>query len=484
MGVGIRQIIDAAIERWPVERRGVETVPDSERTMSLRSILWIWFAVNVGGSFLVIGATLTGPASLSLWQVPLVALAGAVGSFAFVALVSLAGLASGSPTMIASRATFGVRGNLAPTVVSWLVLAGWAIAACVSATSNLAAAMTVLAHSMGVADFQISNWVMAPVSLLLAAGAIGIAYVGKSLIVWLQKWFGWVLGVFTLMVCVLALTTLNWDSVIEAPSADLPTMAAAIGLVAAATCVAWLSAGGDYTRYLPADENPPRVFGATLLGAGVPLLVLISVGWMVAVGAADNAEGGNWLSVLILFVTVLGLLTTADLAMYSSALSLQALGVSWSRPLTVLVSAAPITLITALVVGAGFDFRALFVASSQLLFLPLVAWVGVFGVDLIFNRQLFDGDLHDTTPDGDYWFHRGFHWPAIGAWLVAILFGLACTKLKVGSDVWFSGPLGDSWLGQASLGWLVAGFSAAGIYWVLHPLTGAGSAPGRAHLED
>jgi nucleobase:cation symporter-1, NCS1 family len=468
--------MDAAIERWPIERPGVETIPDSERTAPLTSILWIWLAVNVGGAFMAIGATLTGGGSLSLWQVPLVALAGAVGSFAFVALVSLAGLASGAPTMVASRATFGVRGNYLPTAISWLVLAGWAIAACVSATINLGDVISAL-------GLELSGWALAPISLVLAVGAIGIAYVGHSLIVWLQKWLGWVLGAASLTVCVLALTTINWDAVVEAPSADLATLAAAIGVVAAGTGVAWLSAGANFTRYLSPDERPSRVFGATLLGAGVPLMVLISTGWMIAVGTADNAEG-NWLSLLVLILTVLGLLTTADVAVYSSALSLQTLGVSWSRPRTVLVSAAPVAVVTTLVVGVGFDFPAFFVASAQLLFLPLVAWVGVFGVDLIFNRALFGGDLEDTTSDGDYWFHGGFNWPAIGAWVVAIVLGLLCTRIEVNDLVWFSGPLGETWLGQASLGWLVAGISAGGIYWVLHPLTGAAAAPGRAHLND
>jgi purine-cytosine permease-like protein len=262
---------------------------------------------------------------------------------------------------------------------------------------------------------------------------------------------------------------------------------AGIGVIAAGTGVSWMSAGADYTRYLPAHTSERKLFGVTLLGSGAPLVLLISTGALLAL--VNRQTVPEWLLVPYLIVAVLGLLTAADLAMYSSGLSLQATGVPLSRPKALLVSAAVVALGTVTIVvvrsvnGDEFSSQA-FSALIALLALPLVAWVGVFGLDLLLRRNLFAEDLTDTSPDSPYWFHNGFHWPAIGAWVAGIVFGLLCTAVKVGETTWFAGPLAESWVGRNSLGWLVAGIGASAVYWVVEPLTRGEHSPGRAHPEE
>ena len=62
---------------------------------------------------------------ISFWQATLIAILGTIGSFALVAVSSLAGKRSNAPTMALSRAIFGVRGNLIPGIISYLVFVGW-----------------------------------------------------------------------------------------------------------------------------------------------------------------------------------------------------------------------------------------------------------------------------------------------------------------------------------------------------------------------
>ena len=62
---------------------------------------------------------------ISFWQGVLVAVVGIVVSFALCGVIAIAGKRGSAPTMILSRAAFGVDGQKVPGVVSWLVSIGW-----------------------------------------------------------------------------------------------------------------------------------------------------------------------------------------------------------------------------------------------------------------------------------------------------------------------------------------------------------------------
>lgn len=466
---------------WQVEQRGLEPVPPDERHLRPRSILWTWLAANIGVLGVSLGSGLVSGLGLNLWQAVIVTVVGTMGAFAFVALVSIAGPLSGAPTLVASRATFGVRGNRAPAVVSWLVLTGLEVMMATTSTFAIANIAEILGFPSGpLLDL--------PVALVLIAGVTAAAYVGHSLIMWMQKWLGWVLGGLTAALCAVAVTTVDWPVVMAAPAADFAAVLGGIGVVAAGTGVSWMSAGADYTRYLDRTQSKKSLFAVTIIGAVVPVAVLVLTGTSLALGN-DQATGialPDWLLIPYLIVAVLGMLTSATLALYSSGLSLQAVGVPGSRPRVAAANGALVAVVTMVVVGAratsGDDaVLAGLTAVIGVLAVPLVAWVGVFGLDLLLRRDVFTPDLTVSGPESDYWFRRGFHVPAVASWIVGSVAGLLCVTVAVGPTVWFSGPLADTWLGRNSLGWLVAGIAASAVYWVLEPLTRSPGAPGRAH---
>ncbi len=469
----------------------MEHVPAEERTTRPSDILWTWMAANIGVFTLAVGARLA-QLGLSVWQIALVALIGAAGSFAFVALISLAGPRSGVPTMVASRATFGVRGNLGPIAVVWLGLVGFEVAMSTTATFTV----VEVAQNLGLP--VLGAPVTVPLVVVLIAGAAAISYFGHATIMWVQKWLGWALALFTVVVCVIALTTVDWSAAMAAPAGSFAAVMAGIALVATVGGVSWLAVGADYTRYLPGDTSKLKLIGVTLAGSTAPLVILIAAGSILtlgnvmAFGGSASAVGlavPDWLLVPYLIAAFLGLFTAADMAMYSAGLSLQAAGVRLPRPKASVINAAVIAVVAAIIVAirtatedqTGADA---FSALVGFLLVPLVAWVGVFGLDLILRRELFSGDLNITDDDSDYWFHRGFHWPAVSAWLFGIVLGILCARVQVGDQVWFAGPLSNTWIGWNSLGWWVAGLGAAAAYWVLEPLVGKRSIPGRVHLDD
>src|SRR5690625_6068247 len=62
---------------------------------------------------------------ISFVQATVVAIIGIILSFMLCGLVAIAGKRGSAPTMVLSRAAFGVHGQKVPGVVSWLTSIGW-----------------------------------------------------------------------------------------------------------------------------------------------------------------------------------------------------------------------------------------------------------------------------------------------------------------------------------------------------------------------
>ena len=107
-----------------VELNSINFINKSERSGDARSLFWPWAAANVSFLALSYGSFFLG-FGISFWQATVAAIIGTLGSFALVAISSLAGKRSNAPTMTLSRAAFGVKGNRLPGFLSYLIFVGW-----------------------------------------------------------------------------------------------------------------------------------------------------------------------------------------------------------------------------------------------------------------------------------------------------------------------------------------------------------------------
>jgi purine-cytosine permease-like protein len=97
-----------------IEVYGIDIIRDEHRHGTPRDLFWPWFGANstfinmiAGGVLILLG--------LSLWQGLLAVFLGSL-VFALVGLCSLPGPSAGTATLAISRAAFGLRGNLVPTL--------------------------------------------------------------------------------------------------------------------------------------------------------------------------------------------------------------------------------------------------------------------------------------------------------------------------------------------------------------------------------
>ncbi|WP_052462592.1 purine-cytosine permease family protein [Nigerium massiliense] len=458
-----------------IETRGIEPVPDDERHGGALGLFWMWFGANMGVLGITLGASLVTFTGLNVAQAVGVAAVGSLGSFLLVGVLSTAGMRSGAPGLTLSRAVFGVRGNWGPTLVSWLGFVGWETVMCTTAAFALVAVLAQLGVTAGPALTAVCV-----VAVVLVAAFIGLF--GHATIMWLQKWLTWIFGALTLVVVGFLVVTVDWAAVAQLPPGPPEAVMAGVGFIAAGTGIGWVAAGADYARYLPRSVPSGRIVAATVLGAGLPLIVIASTGALMAAGDPELASANDpvaaigaslppWMYVPYLIAAVFGLIAAADLSMYSSGLNLLTGGIRVRRPTAVVVDATLITLGGLYITVVAQDFYGPFTTFLTLLAVPLTAWAGIVLVDMGRRRRDDPRALLDTRPGSEYWYRGGVRPGAVISWIGAIALGLCFAHAEVGDTTWFAGPLSGTWLGQNSLAWLVAGVTGALLFAVLRALT-------------
>src|ERR1700759_4666866 len=107
-----------------VAMNGINVISESERKGQPRDLFWPWFAANISVLGLSYGAFELG-FGISFWQALIVGVAGIILSFLACGFIAVAGKRGSAPTMVLSRAAFGINGNKLPAAVSWVLTVGW-----------------------------------------------------------------------------------------------------------------------------------------------------------------------------------------------------------------------------------------------------------------------------------------------------------------------------------------------------------------------
>ncbi|MFE6059031.1 cytosine permease [Streptomyces sp. NPDC056431] len=452
-----------------METRGLEPVPDAERTGRVRELFPTWVAANISVLLLTMGAGLIVFNGLNFWQVLAVAVAAPVLSYGIVGLISIAGKRGGAPGMALSRAVFGQRGNLFPGALIWVARWGWET---INAVTGAYAVLTVLDLLFGVK----SNTFLIVVTLLLfVTCTFLVSGLGINALRVCSKWSTYLFGAFSVLVLVYLVANTDWSAVFDKPAGSTAMMIAGIGTIAAGG-ISWVPSGPDFTRYLPRTASSKAMVGSTVGGAGIVVLPMVLMGAVMAVATPDLASAQDpvsfigellpmWISVPYLVIALIGMLLINSMSMYSAGFTAQTLGIKVSRAAAVSVNAVISLIFGFLLMVVATSFIGSFISFLTLLAVAFSAWIGVFGVDMLRRRSYDAVALMDTTRTSAYWYRGGFAWQAMTAWAVALLTGLLFTRVD-----WFSGPLASSWIGENGLGW-AATIVVAGVLYAVLPRT-------------
>jgi len=390
--------------RGGVELTGLETIPEDERRGRPAGLFWPWFAANVSVLAIGYGSFVLG-FGINFWQATIVGVVGVVISFLFCGFISLAGRRGSAPTMVLSRAAFGVHGNRLPAIISWLLTVGWETVLCVLA---VLATSTVIGELGGPKD----SAAVKVVALIVIAGIIVLAGIyGFRLIMRLQVVITIVTGVVTVVYLILVIPRIDVAAVSALPAGAIGPVIGAFVLVMTGFGLGWINAAADYSRYLPRSASAGGVVGWTTFGAAIAPAILVVFGVLLAGSSKklNEAIAGDpigaltsilpvWFLIPFAIVAILGLIGGAILDIYSSGLALLSAGLKLPRPVAAGVDGVLMIVGAAIVIFAAKDFVGPFQGFLITLGVPIAVWGGVFLADILLRRRDYaDQELYRAS---------------------------------------------------------------------------------------
>ncbi|MFD5324142.1 cytosine permease [Streptomyces sp. NPDC127092] len=454
-----------------IEQRGVDTIPEVERTSGPRDLVSILLGSNLCLGVIVFG-WLPVSFGLGLWASVTSVVAGTLVGVAVTAPLALISLRTATNLSTSSGAFFGVRGRLVGSVVGLLLSLGYtALTLWIGGDVMVGTLERLIGLPTGGATHA------AVYGLLAALTVVGAVY-GYRLLLKLSQ----ALAIGMTVLLAIGLVAYAGDFT-AAPVADTPYLLGSfwptwlLSAVAAGLSgpVAFITLLGDYTRYIsPEKHSPKKVWRATCLGLVVGLLVPQLFGTFTALAAGAGADYAGplvaaspvWYLVPLLLAATAGSVGNAGLMLYSMGLDLDAILPKATRARATLVVAA---------VATAFVFLGHFASDAQTAMTSFVLLLTAIGtpwavITLIGHRRC--GGTYDAEAlqvynrrarGGAYWFSAGWHPRATFSWVIGAAVGLAAVSTPL-----YEGPL-LALTGGIDCSFVLSGIVGGVLYAVLTP---------------
>ncbi len=386
---------------FSIEDAGLEPTPIDHRVGRAARLFWLWFAANSSVLSLGLGAVIF-TVGMSLRQSIVAVLAGVALSFFPLGLTTLAGKRSGQPTMIVSRATFGVVGNVIPALLALVTRIFWGGVLLWLVASSVTVVLVGAGLSGPFGDRQL---------LLLALGAtvliaVVIAFSGYPIIAVIQLVLSIVSTLLIIGLIVMTAGYIDIGTALSTPDGSwLLTVTGAV-LVFSFVGLVWANSGADLARYQRVGSSGAASMLWGTFGATLPSFVLIGYGALLAASNADIAAGfvlspldtlasmlPVWYPIPLLAATVLSLLSGIIISLYSGGFALKAVGVNVHRSWAVVILAVPLAGLAFLFAfGITGGLTDLFRDVATTIAVPTAAWAGIFAAEMMIRNRRFESE--------------------------------------------------------------------------------------------
>ena len=406
-----------------LEFNGTNVIAESERSGKASSLFWPWCGANVSLLALSYGSFFLG-FGISFWQATYAAIIGTTLSFLLVGFSSLAGKKSNAPTMVLSRAVFGVKGNIVPGLMSYLVFVGWEtvlVSLATLATGTIFMRIGDIDRNLA----MVIGFVVA-VSLTMYGGVLG-----HKVIMRLQKYLTLVTSFATLLYIVLTIDEVSWDKVSAVPAGNAQAFIGALIFGITGIGLGWVNTAADYSRYLPRTTSSKSVVGWTVLGASIVPIILVTYGAALSGSDPKLSEAiamdpigaltallPNWYLAFFALIAILGLVGGAILDLYSSGLTLLAIGVPVKRHIAALFDGAIMLVGSIYLVWIADNFFYPFQGFLITLGVPIATWSAIFVTDVLLRKRAYsEDDLYKESGKYGSWNKRSLSIMALGTFV-------------------------------------------------------------------
>lgn len=464
-----------------VEQHGVERIPDAERTARPLDLFRLSFGGANTFATAVLGAfpILFG---LSFWHGLAATLLGLVVGALVLCPMAVFGPVNGTNNAVSSSAHLGVHGRIVGSFLALLTaITFFSISVWSSGDALVGAASRLLGVPQSTSGLVIAYGLFAVLVLVVCVfGFRLMLLVNKIAVVATTALF--VVGVFAFAG--------DFDSSYAgtltdaAPSVFWPSFLGA-ALIVMANPMSFGAFLGDWSRYIPARTPARRVIGAAFLAqvaTVVPFVFGLGTATVIAQrapeyldAAAPNYVGGllaispTWYFAPLCLIALIGGMSTGTTALYGTGLDFSSVFTRFSRvQATVLIGVLSIALI--FIGRFGFDLVQSISTFAVLIVVCGAPWMVVMILGFLTRRGWYDPEalqvFNRRQRGGRYWFHHGWNWRGMTAWLLSAAAGLAFVNVP---DQ-FVGPLGDLAGGvdiSLPLSMALAGTSYAVLLWLV-----------------
>lgn len=411
-------------EEYPIE----VAVPMSARHYGFWDMIATWIGANANTSSWYTGGCIAAVGVLG--GLAVIFIANPI-AYAIMALVGYMGYKVGTTTMGLTRASFGIRGSVLPSVLNTIQFVGW----CACNTFIAAISLSYLLNQLfnwPAFGSEGSGWVMVFGVVLCSVIQILMTVVQGSRSIKIAERVS--------VILLVALTIWETYAILKAyplaeifawvPTGDFSIRFGEAMDIMVAFSFGWIPAIAEFTRY---TKNKRSAVVAPMIGANVALFWFAIVGMFGAIAnsitagvfdpnASDPSTivanlGLGWVAFLVL---ILATCTTNCVNIYAAGMSvanaLPKLGekkaLYGTAIATLLISLVPI------VVNSFYDAFTVFLTYVGLIFAPLLA---IMIIDFyVVKKREYDWS-QCAKLGGIYWYKNGINWVAIGSWCAGVV---------------------------------------------------------------
>ncbi|MER5731724.1 cytosine permease [Streptomyces sp. NPDC002138] len=466
----------------PIEQRGVDTIPEEERTSGPRDLISILLGSNLCLGVIVFG-WLPPSFGLGLWPSVTAIVTGTLVGIAVTAPLALVSLRTATNLSTSSGAQFGVRGRLVGSVVGLLLSLGYTALTLWIGGDVMVGALSRLT---GLPDTGVSRAAM--YGVLAACTVVGAVF-GYRLLLRMSK----ILSIGMVVLLAIGLYAYAPDFTTTAAETSYllgsfwPTWLLAAVAAGLSGPVAFITLLGDYTRYVsPRRHSSRKVLWATGLGLLIGLLIPQLFGTYTALAAkagADDYAGPLvaaspfWYLVPLLAAAAAGSVGNAGLMLYSMGLDLDAIIPRATRTRATVIAAA---VATAFVFVGSFEWNVQSAMTSFVLVLTAIGtpWAVITLIGFVRCRGQYDADalqvFNRRAVGGIYWYRAGWNLRATASWVIGAGVGLLAV-----STPFYEGPL-LALTGGVDCSFIFSGLAGGLVYTALTARTGPARTPAPA----
>jgi nucleobase:cation symporter-1, NCS1 family len=438
------------------EQHGIDIIPDTDRRGKPADLFWMWAGGLTNVETVAFGALVASVGLDFIQSVVVIVIANV--SWLAAAATSLAGNAAGTTAFTISRAPFGLRGGRVVSFFNWVSQVTFEI------TGMYLAVLAGLAllNRAGLAE---SDAVKAAVIVAVGLLQFIVPRLGHAVILKTMKVL---VAPCLILFVVLTILTGSKMHLHAGGAASFPVTVLGLAIAFSESGISWTANAPDYSRYLPRDTPKVRHALAVAFGASVPMTLLMILGAAVVTISPETSDpiGGlpavfpGWFVTPYLLFAVVQLIAINTLDLYSSGVTLQALGLKVTRVQAVAIDTVLCAVFTAIALFSSSFYH--FVTDMVLFVMVWLApWTAVFITDFLLRRGRYDSAALHGDRGSRYWVRAGFRPQAF----IALAAGIVISILMIDTTV-YAGPIASA-LDGADLSIPVGFALSAVVYWAL-----------------